>query len=655
MDSGLDEETFNLIVSDLNGSIQKNTLIYNDLETAAKKLKRNIDDKPYSISDVNLVLSELKENMNKTAFDKQDVLNVVKEIQARKLKNLSFADKLKNFSKLPLQDQLFNYAKLVFETIMEMLDDFVVLLVAILIVLNLQFRSKVSSSLLYPSNPNTFPYVYFDEKNRSSQSFLTSCIETNTKDIEDDVFLDTPAFFTSDGKYSIDKNICKINDVHGFSDIGKQAKCKTTAGEENSEFFQEKINFENMNFFAKQFIQTNSSKTTNDLSLYGLITYLMAYSTIFTNGNLSSVNDFFKPCFKEKANPNMIELGIFAFMVMMFYGMFDSSKTSFGTLFQKFIHSKDENSVLNRYGIFDKAVKVISGFFSPFMMFFKLLLVLTYPVVLFHCTYGYIQYSMFAAGIFTKLFCYFGVAFSLTNLLSFIALLIQIVIHNHKSIDDVFEQLVKSFMDLFNYALSTMTNSGYSKEMFSDKDGSSGICPNLFDLSYFSSMLYYLMGLIGLPIVIILLMTPFAVSLYLTFKTTKSITLDYIRYIQKLVCNMLPYKLVIRMMFYGIIILEIMKHIESNFKFTTFFILFSIILVDLRKDYLKQTLESNKCMVEDNGLEVGEKISDLIMSNNNNNGEKENKSSSSSALKMGAKAAKLGAKIGLKAATGGVI
>ena len=655
MDSGLDEETFNLIVSDLNGSIQKNTLNYNDLEKAAKKIKRNIDDKPYSISDVNLVLSELKENINKTAFDKQDVLNVVKEIQARKLKNLSFADKLKNFSKLSLQDQLFNYGKLVFETIMEMLDDFVVLLVAILIVLNLQFRSKVSSSLLYPSNPNTFPYVYFDEKNRSSQSFLTSCIETNTKDIEDDVFLDTPAFFTSDGKYSIDKNICKINDVHGFSVIGKQAKCKTTIGEENSEFFQEKINYENMNFFAKQFIQTNTSRTTNDLSLYGLITYLMAYSTIFTNGNLSSVNDLFKPLFKEKSNPNMIELGLFVFMVMMFYAMFDSSKTSFSTLFEKFIISKDKNSVLHEYGIFDKVVKVISGFFSPFMMFFKLLLILTYPAVLFHCIYGYIQYSTLAAGIFTKLFCYFGVAFSLTNLLSFIALLIQIVIHNHKSIDDVFEQLVKSFMDVFNYALSTMTNSGYSKEMFTDKDGSFGICPNLFDLSYFSSMLQYLMGLIGLPIVIILLMIPSAVSVYLAFKTTKSITLDYIGYIQKLICNMLPYKLMIRIMFYGIILLEIMKHVESEFKFTTFIILFSIILADLRKDYLKQTLQSNKCIVEDNGLEVGEKISDLIMSNNNNNGEKENKSSSSSALKMGAKAAKLGAKVGLKAATGGII
>ena len=59
MDSGLDEETFNLIVSDLNGSIQKNTLNYNDLQKAAKKIKRNIDDKPYSISDINLEKSDV--------------------------------------------------------------------------------------------------------------------------------------------------------------------------------------------------------------------------------------------------------------------------------------------------------------------------------------------------------------------------------------------------------------------------------------------------------------------------------------------------------------------------------------------------------------------------------------------------------------------
>ena len=39
--------------------------------------------------------------------------------------------------------------------------------------------------------------------------------------MEDDVFLDTPAFFTSDGKYVIGKNICKINDPFGISDKGE--------------------------------------------------------------------------------------------------------------------------------------------------------------------------------------------------------------------------------------------------------------------------------------------------------------------------------------------------------------------------------------------------------------------------------------------------
>ena len=44
------------------------------------------------------------------------------------------------------------------------------------IVIHLNIRSKLSSSIFYPSEPSKFPYVYYDEDAGNKQNFLTSTI-----------------------------------------------------------------------------------------------------------------------------------------------------------------------------------------------------------------------------------------------------------------------------------------------------------------------------------------------------------------------------------------------------------------------------------------------------------------------------------------------
>ena len=138
------------------------------------------------------------------------------------------------------------------------------------------------------------------------------------------------------------------------------------------------ISYENMSFFAKHFIQTNSSKTSDDLSLYGMITYMMLYINCFSNENMKSINDMFTPFFKQEKQ-NVFGSILFLSMVLVFYSTFHSSKKTFSNLVKKVIFTKKNTlnksiGQFNQFNLFDKCINIISGFFSPCIFFFKIFL-----------------------------------------------------------------------------------------------------------------------------------------------------------------------------------------------------------------------------------------------------------------------------------------
>ena len=651
-----DEEKFNIIVSDINRNIKKRVITTKDLDDVDVVLKKKIDQKPYSVGELNHMINDIQTNMAKLEFNKQDILNVANEIKIKRKKLAMSLNPLNNFEGLSFTDTIQVIFKLITRTILNVMDDFIVLFVSIMIVLNLQFRANAPSSILYPSNPNTFPYVFFEPNNTSSQSHLTSCIETNTKDSDDDVFLDCPAFFTSQGKYSLDKNICKINDPYGSSDSAVKAKCEKIGDEEFTKPFTKNIKYENLDFFAKQFMQNNASRNTNELSIYSLFTYIMLYSTIYTNGSMASINDVFNILFKTPKNKSMVHLIQFLIFTLIFYSLFQTSKYTFSTFFEKLFLKDKQYSFLEKNDTFTKFIEAISGFFSPFMMFFKLLLLLIYPMILFHSVYGYIHYSTLAAGVLTKLFCYLGVAFSLSTLLGYILLMSKVLMNKRKSLDDVFEELIQSFLSMvekalvqlisvqesvkninFEYDKHSGKGKGSVREGFKGKgatkkkknkkgkkgkkegvddensntgggggggggssfSGLSCSINDLFQFTFLKNIIRSFGYLIFVPIAIMLFMIPASVSLAMAFSQTKSITLDYFKYFNTLICDMAPYKFIIRIMFYLVTVMEIMKYMNKPFRFFTIGVLLLFIYSDLQSDYIKSAMKSNQCPMDE--------------------------------------------------------
>lgn len=675
MDYSFDEDKFDVIIRDITRDVTKASIDDNDLIGIQLNLKKKISEKPYTIFELDQVMADFKKEITKTKFSKKDLMDVSKKIKIGRIRKSNSLNPLDNLSGLPVQDQITVVLKIVMRTFLKLFEDFVVLLVTVLIVLNLQFRTKVPSSLLYPSDPNAFPYVFFDPKNRSQQTNLTSMVELNTKDSEDDVFLDTPAFFTSDGKYSIDKNECKINNPHG---TGEDSKCTADSDPEYTKYFTNNISYENMSFFAKQFIQTNSSRTSNDLNLYGLLTYIMLYISCFTNGNMANINEAFNSVFRQEGKQSLSGYMVFFVLLVLLYSTFQSSKYTFSNLIQKLIFTTKEGGVMNKFSLLGNFMNIISGVFSPFLFFFKIFLVMLYPIVLFHCFFGYMRYSTLVSSIFTKLFCYFGVAFTLGNAVTYALLFSQVLMKKHRSLDDVFEEIIKSFVKILedgmekltmfqdtpNFDESSMSSSGkYGKyhESFIGKGGKkkrkkrkekrkakreeraasgdeggggkrkgknqyggffsngppsfSSCTPSFFEFTFLKSVLKYIGMLIFLPITIMLFSIPAFVSISMAFSFTKSVTIDYMKYFGKLICEIGNYKTMIRLLFYFITIMEISKYMKQKFRGITVGVLAIVLIADMVRDFIKQGMVASKCNMDGNEAELGDKLSELILSN----------------------------------------
>ena len=128
-----------------------------------------------------------------------------------------------------------------------------------------------------------------------------------------------------------------------------------------------------------------------------------------------------------------------------------------------------------------------------------------------------------------------------------------------------------------------------------------------------TAMIGMLLTLIFGPIMIILFMLPFIISLPMTFSMSKGMGLDFMKYIKKIFCMMGDYKLVIRFIFYTIMIYEITKYMKRKFAIITAGTVIVIILMDLMQDYIKKIMNKSGCNVEENGLNVGEKVSEFLM------------------------------------------
>lgn len=629
------EQMFDTIVRDIDKSIKKASFSIDDIELSKMNLMKNINKKPYESAELNDVVNSMKTTIDKVKFNKKYFRGVANKVKVNKKKLSNVFGSLKDLRGLTFFQQIKVIIKIIIRTLVNIIDDFVIMFMTVCIVLNLFFRANVPLPMLYPSNPNQYPYVFFDHSSLSKQSHLTSTVEINDKDPEDDVFLDTPAYFSNDGKYVVDKNICRINDPFGTSDKARKANCTVKADPEYSKYFANNVSYENMSFFAKRFIESNSLKKKDELNLYSTLTYAMLFSTQNANSYFSGIASGIQGIFPKKENSKSpASMAIFFIMCAIIYGMCHSNKFALSKLIQKFVFT-NESKKFNKFNILETILNIISSFFAPFLNMFKLVFVFVYPMVLFSLVYGYINYSTLTSSMLNKFFCYLGIGNSFVTLLMYVLMFIYIITNKavkHKSINAIFDEVFGKFVKLIQFGIQKLqqfivnpmvnnpTKKGKGKSGKGGKGPSGGVSGKTctepktgLESGILRSLIAVLFMMVAGPALIILFMVPFVVSTAMTFSVTKALTLDFWKYISKLICMMGDYKMIIRLLFYMITIVEISKYAGKKFSLIIVLTLVIMLIMDLRKDYINKMMLSNKCMVEDNGLNIGEKVSEIVL------------------------------------------
>jgi hypothetical protein len=202
----------------------------------------------------------------------------------------------------------------------------------------------------------------------------------------------------------------------------------------------------------------------------------------------------------------------------------------------------------------------------------------------------------------------------------------------HKSINTIFDEVFGKFIRLIQIGIQKLqqfivnpnvndsTKKGKGKSGKGRKGPSGSVSGKTctepktgLESGILGSLIAVLFMMIVGPALIILFMVPFIVSTSMTYNITKSLTLDFWKYISKLICMMGDYKFIIRLLFYTITIVEISKYSSKKFSLIIVLTLVILLIMDLRKDYINKMMLSNKCMVEDNELNIGEKVSEIVL------------------------------------------
>ena len=670
-------KAYDALSRDIRSNDYQNIVTNKDLDNVAETLKQSIEGKLYKTSDIEDTIRRLKDRINKESFTFNDIKDTLKLIKIDRLSESASANPFAHLNGKPLIEKVTTIIGIIFQTIIQIADNFIVLLVSIFIVLNLFYRSNVESHILYPSDPNAFPYVYYDENSNAKQTFLTSCSETNTKDKEDVVFLDTPAFFKADGTYDSTKNICKINDPHR-TQSSTQGCDDNKPNNDYGEFASKPI-YENLNFFAKKFMESNSEKTTNDLNLYSMIFYVMLVSNINTYSSMQGIDAALSPIFKNSSSQvNGLQYLLFATFTFIFYKLFQTTKQNFANGFNKLFPKPETGTKIGNVDIMDGVVNMLSGIMSPFMLFFKLFFMIIYPIVLFHNTIAYMNYSSYAASFLVKICCYLGVVFTMMLLLTHVGLIVDSLNKNSSvTVDGIFSHIIQGFLNILKKGgsmlkgilpktelesfedentcakftskkkckdrtrckweddkcvmsgkLNKKNQKRESKEGMDGADNSTMSCdaPKLFDLSFIKTFFKSSLGFIMAPILVILFCIPNFTSISLTFGITKSITIDYFRYMAKIICSMANYKGLIRGLFYMLVLYEITYFMSKPMAMLTVGVIISFVGYDLYKDTMKNMFVQNKCpgFMPDTNANINTnhnnaELSDLILPNLNSN------------------------------------
>ena len=414
-----------------NGSLSKLKMI--DVENAIESLLNDEKIlKKISREDIIKYTNLLKDEINKAEFGIA-YLRTRLEIIRERNNMFSFMKTENNKKKNPFRKLTFDkFVKIFSKTILDLSKDMVLLFFTICIVAHLRIRSFIKSCYLYPSNPNRFPYVFYN-KEKKEQKQILSITNTQIDTPREPVFDNIRIFYNNDTSHSVEKN-SKINDMCGGdseNESGEQSEkdnllqfaIKKLLGDpdqkEKPEFYPsiEKIiqelhgstfaeKLEKINVSAKTFMEEHYEKFSDELSIYSLFTYTMYFNTLKNRENIGYLhNSLFKYL---TASESRLSFGAFTILL---YSLFKNNVK----ISERFVNNILDN-YKHRYGSGGKIHHIFTALFSsvlaPFVTFSLMLMIIMYPLSLYNCTKSYFNYVELTDQLSTKLVCYIGMIYS---------------------------------------------------------------------------------------------------------------------------------------------------------------------------------------------------------------------------------------------------
>lgn len=370
----------------------------------------------------------LKNEVNKNIFGLAYLKSRV-EIIKKQNSVFSFVRDIKYKKSNPFRKLNFDiFFKTFSSSILDLSKDLVLLFFTICIVAHLRIRTFINSCYLYPSNPNRFPYVFYN-KEKKEQKQILSIENTQVESEVDPAFEDVRIFYENDGKPSHEKNI-KMNNMCGGTNDGEkdetdllETATKLLFGENDEsdkEMFSSSIekiiqelhgsNFadklERLNISSKTFMEEHYEKCSDELSIYSLVTYMFYFNTLKNRESIGYLhNSLFKYLTSSGSSAH------FGVISILLYSLFKNNVR----ISERFVNNLLDN-YKERYDGGGKIHHIFTALLScvlaPFVTFSLMLMIIMYPLSLYSCMKSYFNYVGLTNMISTKFVCYIGIFYS---------------------------------------------------------------------------------------------------------------------------------------------------------------------------------------------------------------------------------------------------
>ena len=426
-----------------------------------------------SMSKTNKKTKKVISNINKKIAKSKAVKNVKKKINEELKQRIKIE---KEFRKGNIRTKLTIVFKAILRGISKFMEDIAVFFIAALSVMYLyyKFENKNVESI-FPSNPEKFPYVaYEDGVPMDEQRKLTSSIIDESATFAEEFYNKINGEYNENGTLDDEKMKKKINQP-------------------------DNMDTSSMNPLADFFNFTNEGKTSLDINLIQLISYVMVCGIIGVNSFMGQMHDIFKKLYitKEQASGNYIlkflcYVATFFLITLLFF-LYRMSKNDLSSLIMPIISSSSKEFTESVFGV-PQIIQLFSSLFSGFFSFFKIIFVIGYLAFIFHSILALLRINNNLSSLTTVILSFVMILTFIGNLFLFLTAFIN-TLKKTKSMENFSNAIFKELLNNIKKAI------GMFKNVSGDKGSIIGKLFN-FNKINMSSFTSIIMFIISLPIMI---------------------------------------------------------------------------------------------------------------------------------------------------------